>query len=89
MPVNSRTDIIQAVKRIAATLIEKPGSEQQLDVNKPMEEIGLDSVLTINMIVQIEQHFDIAFDDDEMLKENFATLNVIAGQIARKLGVLP
>lgn len=46
--------------------------------------LGLDSLKIISLIVDIETEFDIQFMDDELIVDNFSTVDLIASQIERK-----
>ncbi|MBW7476508.1 acyl carrier protein [Paenibacillus oenotherae] len=56
-----------------------------LEPDLNLQDAGLDSVKTINLIVQIEKHFNIVFEDEEMLIVNFSTINHIIGIVLGKL----
>ncbi|NOU63247.1 hypothetical protein GC096_04210 [Paenibacillus sp. LMG 31461] len=53
-----------------------------------LQTIGLDSLKTISLIVEIEERFDIMFDDKELLFENFSSLNKITEITLKKLNKL-
>lgn len=84
---NGLDEIITFLNGKILELLESPGSEHVIDVNKNLTELGMDSKNTINLVVQIEQYYDITFDDDELLLENFDTMATIAANIQSKLGV--
>ena len=44
----------------------------------------IDSIAFIQMIVQIEQEFDISIDDDYLLIENFSDIDIICDYITKK-----
>ncbi|GJM73157.1 hypothetical protein HMSSN036_53730 [Paenibacillus macerans] len=46
---------------------------------------GLDSIKTVELIVELEECFDITFSDEELLFENFATVRLIVDRIRGKL----
>lgn len=46
---------------------------------------GLNSIKTIELIVELEECFDIIFSDEELLFENFATIQRIVDRIQEKL----
>ncbi|AMA72208.1 MULTISPECIES: acyl carrier protein [Aneurinibacillus] len=54
-----------------------------LKIEEPIAEcedltnIGLDSMVAINLIVALEQEFDLEFRDEDLLLENFRTLEKI------------
>ncbi|MEC0244345.1 acyl carrier protein [Paenibacillus chitinolyticus] len=47
--------------------------------------LGLDSVTAVNLIVSLESHFGITFNDDELIVENFSTVRKITEHVTVKL----
>lgn len=47
---------------------------------------GIDSVRLFDMVVSMEDDFDITFEDDELTLENFDTLARIENNVREKLG---
>ncbi|TXK84584.1 phosphopantetheine-binding protein [Paenibacillus sp. N3.4] len=80
-------EIMGFLRKTIANLTENPALEQELEDDQLIQQAGMDSVRIIKLIVEIELNYEIAFDDDELLTENFATLKVIGEQINQKLGV--
>lgn len=60
-------------------------AEKQITATTELSQYGIDSVALVKIIVQIEQHFDIFFEDDEMVSENFDNIQVIADRIVEKV----
>lgn len=46
-----------------------------------IDDIGMDSILFISMILEIESKFDIVVPDDMLLMENFRTVDKIINSI--------
>lgn len=46
---------------------------------------GVDSVRLFDMVVSMEDDFDISFEDDELVLENFDSLVRIAANVREKL----
>ena len=55
------------------------------DVHQNLLLIGLDSMKTINLIVQLEEEFGIVIDEHELLFENFSTVSRIMDLIGPKI----
>lgn len=87
MSFAKKEDIDLFLRRTMATLTENPLLEQQLEDDQLIQEVGINSIKIVNLIVHIELNFDIVFEDEELLTENFTTLRVISEQIKKKLGV--
>ncbi len=56
-----------------------------IEYDTKLSEIGLDSVGMIDIIVQIEEEFEFEFAVQELLLENFASINSIAVLVISKL----
>lgn len=87
MEMTKEEKIMIFLRKTIASLTKNPVLEDRIDTDQYIKDIGMDSVLIINLIVQIELQYEIVFDDDELLTENFATLKVISDQIQSKLSV--
>ncbi|UNK18922.1 acyl carrier protein [Paenibacillus sp. N3/727] len=68
-------------------LLERPELSDELTINTQLSEVGMDSVMLVNLMVHIEQHYQIFYEDDELLEENFATIQIISEKIQEKLGL--
>ena len=69
-----------------ASLTENPLLEQQLEKDHFIQNVGMDSLRIMNLVIQLEQHYDIIFDDHELSVSNFETIEVITHKIIQKLG---
>lgn len=49
-----------------------------------LKEIGMASMKTMELLVVIENVFDVTFDDDEILLENFSTLTKVTRMVLNK-----
>ena len=84
--VNEQDIILFVIDRVA-DLTSRPELAEELNGDAPLEDAGVDSVLLVNLMIQIEQQYDIFFEDDELLQENFATARVISQRILAKRAV--
>lgn len=55
------------------------------DKEQDLTMVGLDSLNSVALILELEEEFNIEFDDEELLFENFSTINKIHLQVKRKL----
>lgn len=53
----------KAVKEIIGKIINKPVDD--IDINKSLNELGVDSIEATDIITKIEQKFDILIETDE------------------------
>jgi acyl carrier protein len=59
--------------------------QSNFGANDDLTLIGLDSLRFVNLIVVLEEMYDVSFDDDEFLVENFTTVQKIIDRIHGKL----
>jgi acyl carrier protein len=79
--------IEDAVKEIMVErLFLKVAPEEIADDAPLMEEMGVDSVSVFEIVVGLEEVYEISFEDDDFTLENFATPKAIADYVRRKLG---
>ncbi|MGI9214069.1 MAG: acyl carrier protein [Methylococcaceae bacterium] len=82
---NSRFQIIDFLKHIIAEKI-KPGVEaQDIESDSPLLDggLGLDSIMVVDLIVAVEHHYAFNFAEDDLSLDSFASLDALAGVIAR------
>ncbi|CAH0119659.1 MULTISPECIES: acyl carrier protein [unclassified Paenibacillus] len=79
-------EIKRFIREIVADLSHHASLVQGHEDTKSIQSMGIDSVMLIHLIVRLELYFDIVFEDEEMLLENFETVQAISGRIIPKLG---
>lgn len=85
MPVNvAKEEAIDYLRSKIAEMTENPELEEQADNYAQIRDMGMDSLRIVQLIVHIEQHFDIAFDDEELVIDFFSTIDQFASSIAGK-----
>ena len=83
--------IVDQLKSIVAKELDTNLKAEDIDADDPLLEEGLklDSIALVNLISLVEKYFDFQFSDDELMPENFSTLNVLADWIAEKKSADP
>lgn len=68
-------NINEKIKRIICSVTEQPGYYDKL-TNKSnlIYDIGIDSIQMMQIIVEIENEFDVEFNDDELILDDLAKL---------------
>ncbi len=78
---------LNEVKNILADALQLGTRADTLTENTPL--LGsipeLDSIMVVNVLTALEEHFDIAIDDDEISAETFETVGSLTSFISRKL----
>ncbi|MFE9279566.1 phosphopantetheine-binding protein [Paenibacillus glucanolyticus] len=65
--------------------------KEQLRINFEIEHdadlilLGLDSIKTVNLIVCLEDFFDITFEDHELFVSNFSSISKVVSIIEQKV----
>ena len=64
-------ELIKSTLLLESEEVAKIGNEDDLEL------IGLNSVIMLQFIVKMEQEFDIEIDEEEIIPENFGTVNKV------------
>ncbi|MFC5468965.1 acyl carrier protein [Cohnella suwonensis] len=81
-----KEEVAAIVRGKVAEMTNRQPEEPLQGDEEPIQNSGLDSVMIINLIVSVERRFDILFDDEEMLIENFSSISRITASILGKIG---
>lgn len=57
--------------------------DKDIDINKPLEDMGADSMHAVEILMAVEDHFDIEIPDDDAI--NIHTLKEMIGYIQKRL----
>lgn len=58
-------------------------TQEKIMAEESLSKWGLDSLKTIELIVILENEFDIVFDNNDLLLDNFGTINTIVSLLTR------
>ncbi|MGF7050450.1 acyl carrier protein [Paenibacillus sp. DS2015] len=58
---------------------------QEIGYKEDLSILGLDSLKSISLVVELEMLFDIAFEDEELLMQNFSSIEKIAQLVNEKV----
>jgi acyl carrier protein len=72
--------------KVSKRVQESVGLNRMILVDEDLRSLGLDSMKSVTLIIDLEECFDIVFEDDELLFENFSTIQKIANRVSGKLG---
>jgi acyl carrier protein len=64
-------DILERVLKLDREVLQSLGQDVDL------LEYNLNSIIVVELVVELEAHFEIAIDDDDLLTENVATIGRI------------
>ena len=80
-------DIEKRVKEVLIKNALKDIDSKELDIDSPLIEygVGLDSVATLEIVVALEEEFQIRIDESEITPETFETIKSISRHISQKV----
>lgn len=68
--MNLERDLIKIVKGVVQT-------EKEIMLESELKSIGINSLMFIKIIVELEKYFDIEFDDEALIGKKYETLGDI------------
>nr|WP_154958148.1 acyl carrier protein [Paenibacillus xylanexedens] len=78
----TKTELMNIISQRIKEMIQYAGTITQ---DQLLVGIGVDSMKALEIIVDLENRFNILIEDDELLLENFATVEKIADLIEGKI----
>ena len=72
-------DIVAKVFRLDVESVRMMSGDDSLG------SIGLDSINCMELVIYIEESFDVAFQDEDLLLDNLDTMDKLCGIVERKL----
>ncbi|MBN2712021.1 MAG: acyl carrier protein [Planctomycetes bacterium] len=82
-------NIEQHIKEIIVERLFLDISPEDLSSDESLtDEHGVDSVRLFDMIVGLEEDFEISFEDEELMLKNFDTVKSIAERVGEKIKAL-
>ncbi len=74
---------------LAKTLGLEPELIEAFGDDADLTEQYLSSVLVVELVVELERHFGLMIDDDDLLTENVSTIRKIDGLVAKYMELQP
>lgn len=80
-------DLIERIEKIILNILKiEPERIREISGDETLNRIGVDSVNFIEIVIGLEDEFNITFEDDELLLQNLNTINKLKNIITQKLG---
>ncbi|MBJ8030420.1 acyl carrier protein [Bacillus cereus group sp. N21] len=73
------------VQIITDKLVEILELKEPVQFNENLSFYGLDSIMSVQLIVELEDYYNIAFEDEELIFSNFDTVSKIVELIEGKI----
>lgn len=83
--VMSKLENKDVIEKINFMLQEVLETHQIFGVDEDLTILGLDSLKSVALIVNLEESFNIVFEDEELLLEYYSTIGKIAARVSGKL----
>ncbi len=77
----NKTEIVEQIATIIETNID---FIHNIGMNDDLEELGINSLSFIRIVVEIEEKFNLEFEDGDLSYEKFSTIEDIANYIIEK-----
>lgn len=76
----------EKIIEILVNVLKLEGDSQMIGEDDDLIEIGLNSLNAIEIVVNLENEFDIQVDDDDLLIDNLASVKLLRELIERYKG---
>lgn len=80
---NTTDSIETSVKKIVRNNLDIPMSLDEMDVDANFKEIGINSIVYIKILVELEKEFG-EFGDEALILDNFRTINDVINYVKKK-----
>ncbi|GIQ71277.1 acyl carrier protein [Xylanibacillus composti] len=78
----------EKIGEIIGTVLEIDADRMsQVAGDDALNDLGMDSLNCVDIVLSIEEEFDVIFNDEELLLENLNTINKLAETVEQKLGL--
>ena len=83
----TKAEINRRVREAVVRALELPVGPEDLPENESLfgADGEVDSILSIKLVVELEEAFGIAVDDDDLTEELFGTVSALAAYVETKL----
>jgi acyl carrier protein len=76
-------NVVERVKKVIKEVI---GTEEVIREDMMLKELGYDSLKNVELVVMLEEEFNIRFDDSQLSQNNFETVSGIIHFVKESLG---
>ncbi len=82
----TKAEITRRVREAVVKALDLPIQPEQLPESEPLfgADGEVDSILSIKLVVELEETFGIEVDDDDLTEELFGTVAALAEYVERK-----
>lgn len=81
-------DVKDKVQQIICSIVQNDDYYGKItDETNLIDDIGMDSILIMQLVVEIEITFDIELNDDDLLIDNLSNMNQLIQLIVKQLAI--
>lgn len=74
------------IKEIVVEILKlEEGQASILEKDNDLLQLGLDSLTSVEIVVNLENEFDIIIDDEDLLVENMGTIQLLMNLVSKYL----
>lgn len=71
-------DVEKKIKEIVVSRLKDPEKIEALTYETPLLSLGIDSILALSILVEIEETFDVEIDDSDLNMDKIKNINNFA-----------
>lgn len=68
-------DYISDIKEILKNTVMLDKDIETIDVNENLYNLGLDSINCVNFALEVERHFQVVINDEDIIEDNFFSIS--------------
>lgn len=81
-----RKEIEQSLRKIIMELLELTKPVEEIANDDDLTKLGMNSISAIELVVEVEDKYDFEFNDEDLLVDNFKTIERLANYIEKRIG---
>lgn len=81
-----RKEIEQSLRKIIMELLELTKPVEEIANDDDLTKLGMNSISAIELVVEVEDKYDFEFNDEDLLVDNFKTIERLAKYIEKRIG---
>lgn len=82
-------EIVERIENTISNILNiEPEKIREISRDETLNRIGVDSVNFIEVVISLEDEFNVEFEDDELLLQNLNTINKLTNIIKQKLSLI-
>lgn len=80
-----REEIEKSLRKIIKEVLELSKPVEEICNDDDLSELGMNSITAIELVVEVEEKYDFEFNDEDLLVDNFKTINRLVSYIEKRI----